>query len=705
MGTDFVSEVDRKFFSNNMLSHEDWEASMGLEDLMSMDTNMSSENDFMNDLRPSDFQLSDSGTTDFFSNIGSTTHDDLLNEWSDSSDSGICGLSSPSSHSVIKHEPLSPSLSSHSDSCDSASHTPTDFTTYTYTISDLSGELDPSTTLTVNPVTVTPADPLTLANSVSHTIDFSDTDTDPALSSQSSALHTHCLTLSKGAINPSILPTAIVKSEISPVPIATQSPNVINISLPLSPTSVSQIDTILNGKVKIQPKIEPRSNPSSPKRARTSPSVELSSPKSLVLTQEEFDRLTHQGVLRFQPPKQESILPGPTTLPATHVVTAPRLPVPQVVPICTSTISLLEDKDSKAMKRQQRMIKNRESASLSRKRKKEYMSTLEERLQETCDENEKLKMENLTLRSRLSQLHSENEYLKKSLSVSPNLKKTIVLVCCLFFTLNLGSWSSIMLTSRPDVGTDSLTVSQVHRGRHLMAATPESSGSDLGYPDTVTDTANRIHDFFMKYGSTGVHAGDKMFNASDVPPMCPTYYNKTESMRLAEQLAGWMYRHEEKKKKKTGKKEAEKEVKQLRPISSLRRAMRGEMGPGLDSKYSAGDARYQIQLYEGSDTGKDFLKALHRRNDTFYVLSFDEDYYLVPAVYHNKTSRPRMSLVMPAVALNESMMPRDDEVGMMQIDCEVMNTNLIHVSKSSIPRYARGKHNHTQTNFNNQPKA
>jgi hypothetical protein len=54
-----------------------------------------------------------------------------------------------------------------------------------------------------------------------------------------------------------------------------------------------------------------------------------------------------------------------------------------------------------------------------------------------------------------------------------------------------------------------------------------------------------------------------------------------------------MYRHEEKKKKKTGKKEAEKEVKQLRPISSLRRAMRGEMGPGLDSKY-----RYTLQYVQ-----------------------------------------------------------------------------------------------------------
>ena len=36
------------------------------------------------------------------------------------------------------------------------------------------------------------------------------------------------------------------------------------------------------------------------------------------------------------------------------------------------------------------------------------------------------------------------------------------------------------------------------------------------------------------------------------------------------------------------------------------------------------DPGYHIQVYEGADTGKDFLKALHRRNDTFYVLSFDE---------------------------------------------------------------------------------
>ena len=35
------------------------------------------------------------------------------------------------------------------------------------------------------------------------------------------------------------------------------------------------------------------------------------------------------------------------------------------------------------------------------------------------------------------------------------------------------------------------------------------------------------------------------------------------------------------------------------------------------------DTRYQVQVFGGADTGRDFLKSIHRRNDTFYVLSFD----------------------------------------------------------------------------------
>lgn len=44
-------------------------------------------------------------------------------------------------------------------------------------------------------------------------------------------------------------------------------------------------------------------------------------------------------------------------------------------------------------------------------------------------------------------------------------------------------------------------------------------------------------------------------------------------------------------------------------------------------------------------------------------------------------------------------MPAEDKVGMMQIDCEVMNTQLIHVQKAAIPRDFREKHNSTHSRY------
>ncbi|XP_062127899.1 uncharacterized protein LOC133840214 isoform X1 [Drosophila sulfurigaster albostrigata] len=57
--------------------------------------------------------------------------------------------------------------------------------------------------------------------------------------------------------------------------------------------------------------------------------------------------------------------------------------------------------DEKMYKKQQRMIKNRESASLSRKKKKEYVVSLEARINHLEKQNSTLKGENVTLRNQL----------------------------------------------------------------------------------------------------------------------------------------------------------------------------------------------------------------------------------------------------------------------------------------------------------------
>jgi len=84
-----------------------------------------------------------------------------------------------------------------------------------------------------------------------------------------------------------------------------------------------------------------------------------------------------------------------------------------------------------------------------------------------------------------------------------------------------------------------------------------------------------------------------------------------------------------------------------------------------------------------------FFEAIDRRDDTFYVVSFSGDHLLVPATNHSKATRPRMSLLLPAVSvkLNDSRRSIPGTIAMMQIDCEVMNTQLLYVKQEAIPAH------------------
>ncbi|CAH1786836.1 unnamed protein product [Owenia fusiformis] len=655
MNVDLLSRADNDYFKDDPFAKDDlnWDANLDkfddLASFLDVEANVASD-ELMKQLPDVDFDLPmlPDDTSDLFKSD--------LDPWNDlggdsSSDSGISG-----SGSSVKQEPLSPSFSHSSDdgSLDSFS---------TQTINDVIPHIPPSdvcvkaeelpggSTCTSQPFLISP----TTLQGLNKNINIL-----PAgniVTSQPQNVITNGL-------------NSAVKSNI------TQNGNTIVIT-----TNLADLNgTPANKKMKLQPKPVPLIQP---KTVLNTTNKAQCTTKPLVLTPEEFTRLTQQGLLKFQPPPQESKPPAP----------------PAGKMLIQATSQNHNENDLKVVKRQQRMIKNRESASLSRKRKKEYVGSLEERLAQSYEENQRLKEENDKLKQRLSVLQGENEMWKRSFPNISKTKATVVLTIMLMVGLNLGPLTDIFSnSSNTNSGLSAISpgskVHVNHQGRHLMSVPEEPS-----YPN-ISEFVN-VH--------SPQERGDLMWiNSSIVPDsqLCPLYFNKTESLRLANELTGWVERHKELKKKERQEKEriqvekerllaqrvrkSEKKKKlKVRPLRKLRAAMDGQMDQQLIHT-SGGDGQYSVQVFNGRDNYLDFLDSIHRRNDTFYVVSFNKDHLLLPATAHNKTMRPRMSLVVPTVAsLNETMAPPAGSIAMIQIDCEVMNTRLLHIKESVIPAYMR----------------
>uniref|UniRef100_A0A673IEF8 Cyclic AMP-dependent transcription factor ATF-6 beta-like n=1 Tax=Sinocyclocheilus rhinocerous TaxID=307959 RepID=A0A673IEF8_9TELE len=170
---------------------------------------------------------------------------------------------------------------------------------------------------------------------------------------------------------------------------------------------------------------------------------------------------------------------------------------------------------------------------------------------------------------------------------------------------------------------------------------------------------------------------DRYFSSSDC-----RQFNRSESLRLADELRGWVHRHQN-NRKSNGK---------AKVVKKTKIAQKAQHRKTNFSRYLPIQAHRsiesQLQVLPGPEISySDFLDAIDRREDTFYVVSFRRDHLLLPAISHNKTTRPKMSLVMPAMAINDSVY-NSSQGGyemMMQVDCEVMDPRIIPIKSSVVP--------------------
>ncbi|XP_055119683.2 cyclic AMP-dependent transcription factor ATF-6 beta isoform X3 [Symphalangus syndactylus] len=397
-----------------------------------------------------------------------------------------------------------------------------------------------------------------------------------------------------------------------------------------------------------------------------------------------------QGAIRVQPE-------GP----------APSLPRPErksIVPAPMPGNSCPPEVDAKLLKRQQRMIKNRESACQSRRKKKEYLQGLEARLQAVLADNQQLRRENAALRRRLEALLAENSELKLG---SGNRKVVCIMVFLLFIAFNFGPVSISEPPSAPI--SPRMNKGEPQPRRHLLGFSEREpvhgveplQGSSQGPKEpqpSPTDQPSFSNLTAFPGGAKELLLRDldQLFLSSDC-----RHFNRTESLRLADELSGWVQRHQ-RGRRKIPQRAQERQKSQPRKKSPPVKAVPIQP-PGPPERDSVG----QLQLYRHPDRSQPaFLDAIDRREDTFYVVSFRRDHLLLPAISHNKTSRPKMSLVMPAMAPNETLSghgaPGDYEE-MMQIECEVMDTRVIHIKTSTVPPSLRKQPSPTPGNATGGP--
>ncbi|XP_065646907.1 cyclic AMP-dependent transcription factor ATF-6 beta isoform X2 [Hydra vulgaris] len=386
----------------------------------------------------------------------------------------------------------------------------------------------------------------------------------------------------------------------------------------------------------------------------------------------------------------------------------------------------------KDFKRQMRMIKNRESACLSRQRKKEHIKTLESRVSAITEVNQQLKEENCILKQRVQELENENELLRNRGMLKSGVKRSSAMLSLLLFyyfnPLGLFNVNQVL----PGQPVQSLL--PMHRSRTLLQF--DNSNTLNFFPplesydekekarnskiiqlnENIFHNAKNVDEEFKTQLSFSMVNKKEITNKllkknqtvkknpsvtlHETEADCGEHFNETDVNRITESLEQLVHSSTIKKSNK---------IKNARryPCYSTNVAARGKnlinnTGMSCNQTSPLTQSSYLKLLREKEKKRRDeyvmnnssqelvnaIQKTIIRKADTFYLFTL-KDYMMLPATNYSSIQRPKVTFMLPAYMAYSNISASNKNntvVKMLQIDCHVIDTKLIDVGQDLLPK-------------------
>ncbi|XP_046919487.2 bZIP_ATF6 domain-containing protein ATf6 [Dermatophagoides farinae] len=376
-----------------------------------------------------------------------------------------------------------------------------------------------------------------------------------------------------------------------------------------------------------------------------------------------------------------------------------------ILPSKVSNHRLKERDNLHKQKIEARKLRNREAALNSRLKKKEYLDNLESQVKRLGKENTDLMLENALLKQKIVDLEQEIGKFRlldangNFTDAASSRKKAKISFFAVAFMFLFQISPYLMSISPGNERANENTAPIVFSNKNFTVKSFEAN-KNHHFSRTLLWKTEETDNYFQKlstnYNSSNL---DTFYPNQTNVGGCEDYYNRTELIRLENELRGWLTRfkleeNESRRRQHSTSKSKKKLLYDLKhvPIPRLKLWMQKQrymdyLNEELDHSFDDPFVPYDLE---------NLMSTIHRRDDTFYYLSYPSKGHLILPPMSNRTDiRPRFSFLIPT-AYNFSQQRNNSnntdsngqnqtETGltlpnhhlhMLQIDCQVINTKV-----------------------------